>query len=666
MKRPGGRSPEQIEIDRILALPVERWPDAEDVEIESFERLLAEAFTRGERLFPAQVASLWAFEKAGGGLLPVGVGFGKTGIGLMISQIALSRGLARKVLWLLPVHLVASVIRRHVPEWRRRVPLSANLHTLSGRSREARRKMAESGGPGIYILPYSLLSATDTMDLLRAINPDLIVADEVHKLKNPRAACTRRVMHYLKSRDPAPAFLGMSGTITSKGVMDYHHLIDAALRDGSPLPRSHNLAATWGLSLDSGASPPAGLAESTMGPLAAWARCQFPDDPGLRGHGVELYRTAYRRRLVTAPGVVSTGDERPAASLQVLNQNPGDPSPELQELITQASEEFETPEGEPIDHAIHVYKWLHELSAGFYNALVWPTAEEVERNRKVAPEEAEWMLDRARKHLKAQQRYHAALRDFFDGAPPGLDTPREVGRAIAAHGDRFVGGVLAQMWQEVKDLDFPGRPERKQVPVRVDPYKMRAAVSWAKEIGKDGGILWVYHQEVGRWLVEELRAAGLDPAYAPAGEDEVLEAVGDPVRGGHGDRLVVASLPAHGVGRNLQAFRTQLFVQWPRAAALAEQALGRLHRTGQQADEVEAWTLLSEALEFDHVNRAATLNDAVYIQSTVGMPQRVIYADYDPLPRVYPPEFLRQRGASPEMLDEKMRQRLKEAFGMVS
>lgn len=657
----GGRSPERVEADRILALRSQFMPDAEDVEIESYRRLNVDAFQAGERLRPLQVWALREWEQVGGGMYMMNVGSGKSGTALMVAQDDLSARRARKVMLLMPVQLVGGFLRRHVLEWARRTNLPAPFHNFRGRNRHGRMNLARTGAPGIYVMPYSLMSQQDTIEVLQALDPDTVLADEAHYLKRKRSGCTRKLLHYLAERRKSgrPVRCGfMSGSFTSRGILDYHHLAVEALGDGVPLPRSESSAYVWSLVLDAGAAPPAGLAGSALGPLARWA--------GEDGHDVAAYRRAYRRRLTTAPGVVASSDDRPTASLLIQNRRPPSPGPALLELVRRVEVDGDTPQGDPIDHAIHRYKWFHELWAGVYNSLVWPTPEDLARGRRVSLPEAQSLLTRAREHHRAEQDYHRELREFFKDAPANLAMPTEVASNIARYGSRDVGAVLADLWRRKHALEFPGKPERLQVPVRVDDFKVRDAVEWMRELPMDGelgcgGVVFAYHHEVAEWAVEAGRAAGLDVLYCPAGADREIEAVGDPKQGGRGDRIVVASMRSHGLGRNLQAFCRCLFLQWPRAADLAEQALGRFHREGQAADTVEATTSLWS--EWDDLNRGATLNDAMYVSQTIGAEPRVLYADYNPLPDVYPVDFLASRGMSPDGLDAAGQRKLREKFG---
>lgn len=661
LPKPGGATPEALELARILQLPVVPPTDEEAVEIFCFDRMLATAFEEGQRLFPIQVAAVQAYEMAGGGVFPIGVGWGKTGISLMIAERAYQAGI-RKILLLVPVNLVSGLQKRHIPEWRRRVPLSVPFHFLGGRAASQRAAIAQSRAAGVYVFPYSLLSVPDTMDLLTWIDADLVIADEVHNLKNQRAARVNRFLDFMRGQQKRKniGFVGMSGTITAKKIAEYHHLMDFALGDRSPLPRSANMAWFWGSILNSDADDPNPDSKGVriMQPLLKWAAEKFPGERRFRDDQTESYRRAYRLRMTSAPGVVASGDEEIGVSLLIENRAPDKPGEQLIALMAQVDLGM-TPQKEPIAHAIHGYKWQYELSAGFYNALLWPSIERVMAHRNVGPTEAELLIERAKEHLRALQDYHKAVREFCKRAPAGLDTPREIGNSIARHGDKFVGSTLADLWRTVKGLEFDGMPKRLSQAVRIDDFKVRHAVEWAKEFGS--GIIWVYHKELGEWITEAIAKTGQEVFHCPAGADELIESIGDPGRGGKGDKLCVASITSHGTGRNLQAFQNQLFAQWPRAALQAEQTLGRLHRNGQQADSLTVHTNM--VLEFDHANRAATLTDAIYIQQTTNSRQKIIYADYDPLPTIYSPEFLREGGFQPERLTSEQRKMMRELFG---
>lgn len=599
-----------------------------------------------------------------GNFLGNGVVLHNTGISLMIASHAHAKGLRRIVL-LVPPSVFDQLTKSDIPWWRRRVPLNVPFHLLGKRGRQARLSMARSGRRGCYVVPYSLLSTTDAVDVMEALRPELIIADEAHNLARRNAARTKRFLHYLEARakqgDPVE-LVAMSGTVTNKSVTDYHHLLVAALKAKAPVPVTQALAAEWGSILDAGASVVSEHQAGPIMPLVRWAQKTFPGRTFRPT--ISDFREAYKLRLTSAPGVVATGDNEIGVSLTIANRPvtgcewaPG--WAKLGKLIAQVEEAFLTPNGDEIDYAIHAWKWLYELSAGFYNELVWQTPEALAADRGIDEGAARVLLNRALDHHRAEQEYHRDLRKFLEEAPIGLDTPMEVGRACALRDGRVPGG-LYRLWSAKRDLEFPGMPERLKRAVRVCPFKVDAAVAWAAERAS-GCIVWYDRIEVGAWLAEVFRESDLDPLHCPAGEDERLCAVGDPERGGRGDRVVVASVNAHGTGKNLQAFQEQLFVQWPRSAKTAEQALGRLHRNGQRADELTAHRM--DTTEFDIVNFAACLNDAVYIQQTTSVRQKVVYSSYDPLPRVFSPEFLRARGAQAKVLNAEQRKMLSERFG---
>jgi hypothetical protein len=91
--------------------------------------------------------------------------------------------------------------------------------------------------------------------------------------------------------------------------------------------------------------------------------------------------------------------------------------------------------------------------------------------------------------------------------------------------------------------------------------------------------------------------------------------------------------------------------------------MGRTHRNGQKADTV--YVDLMRPLMFDHVQFAATLNDAAYIHGTLGARLKLLIASHTTAPRIYSHEFLAAQGAEPKALSLAMRKELARRFGGV-
>lgn len=67
--------------------------------------------------------------------------------------------------------------------------------------------------------------------------------------------------------------------------------------------------------------------------------------------------------------------------------------------------------------------------------------------------------------------------------------------------------------------------------------------------------------------------------------------------------------------------------------------------------------------QFDVLNFAATLNDACYVQQSMGLRQKLLFATHDPLPSIFSPEFLKEQGADPAMLTGEQREMMEDLFG---
>lgn len=607
------------EVKRIVQLPVAPKLSAEEREAISRSNVQAHAFDEGYRLFDAQADGLAAYDRHGGAFCSIAVGYGKTFLSLLIAQHAIDKGIAR-VLLLMPSAVSKQLHQKAIPQARRTLRFNLPIYTLrTGLTR--RLATAKAKRPGLYVWTYELVSREGAQEILDELAPGLVICDEAQNLRNKagNVAKVKRFMSWVERAEPEGVC--MSGTLTTRTPMDYHHLIRWCLKDSCPLPRPVVQAQIWSSAIKSKAAP---TREQTaeLQPLLDWAHEQFPEERPF-ARTTEGLRKAYRLRLQTCPGYVSTGDDKIGTSLLLRNE----PTPEtegyeeLAALIRQLEEKWLGPDGEELSHAIDKHRIMEELSTGFYHQHVWPDHP---------------LRDRAVEHHEAGQEYHRALREFFNGhrvPREGLDTPFLVGRNMSLYGDRDVPGDLYRLWQKWKDLEHEDLPERLSIPTIVCAWKIEQALSWAQRHGR--GIVWVYHQAMLDWTVLVLAEAGL-PVLAKRAGDSWLR--GD---GSH-KHVCVASWDAHGVGKELQDHEHQLVLQWPRSAETAEQMLGRVHRNGQAADSLVVTT--TQTLEWDRQQFAATLSDTVYIRQTLGSNYKLMYCDWDPVPETYDEEFLRARG----------------------
>ena len=275
--------------------------------------------------------------------------------------------------------------------------------------------------------------------------------------------------------------------------------------------------------------------------------------------------------------------------------------------------------------------------------------------------------------------HYASLWDDSDVKAQALMT-----EAVHAHGALagvelwFGGARTSNLYSREVSLDVASMPSIAGDPFQsraMDKADIRELRRWHREAAKrakqqlaaakrekiefQGNIAWFYHKEFARWAVEVWREHGMDPCYCPAGP-EYNKRIKDKA---NWQKPIIASVSAHGTGKNLQGMRYQQVVQWPRSASLAEQMLGRMHRVGQEADEITCPILFMTA--FDHLNFAATLVDALYVQQTTKQRQKLVASSYITRPKVMPPEVLRERGYIDRdiYLDDESRELLAKFLG---
>mgnify|MGYP001591994827 CR=1 FL=1 len=538
------------------------------------------------RLQPAQAWALWeaALVGAGGGvgagganggglLAPVGVGHGKTGLDIMIARVIPG---CRQAVLLIPPGLRTQLLadyRAWAAHWR--VPTLV----LDDRG------YVVPGAPVVHVLPYSILSRPESTDLLERLAPDLVIADEAHKLRHAGTATTRRVLRYFAAH-PSTRLVAWSGTLTSKSILDYSHLSALALGEGSPLPLDPQAVAAWALAIDPSDWP------APLGALSALCR-----------RGEHVHR-AYYRRLTETRGVVATRAGAVDASILLCEREAPEIPQRITDLLTQVRKEWTRPDGEELVDAMAVEASARTLAAGFYYQWRFPRGE---------PED---LIDR---WFASRKAWHRELRERLKVGGEHLDSPLLCAQAaVRGWAEGGYDGELPiwraeswPAWVAIRDL-----VHHESEAVWIDDYLARDAAAWARS---HRGIVWWESTAFGARVAE---IAGLPLHGGGPGAEAAIRAE-------DGRRSVVASIKAHGTGRDgLQhLFASQLVAQPPSSGAAWEQLLGRLHRIGQAADEVSTWVYRHTREMADAVDRAVRL--ARYIEGTTGSLQKLLLASCD-------------------------------------
>ncbi|MEI6806500.1 MAG: DEAD/DEAH box helicase family protein, partial [Myxococcaceae bacterium] len=205
------------EFDRVMNLPKrELSADASGV---LTQKLRTENGTMTLR--PIQAQALSELEQCQGLFAPIRVGGGKT----LISLLAPVLLQAKRPLLLMPAKLIAKT--------------EAEAKVLGQHWRLGKLK----------IMSYELLGHERGQKEFLEYAPDFIIADECHKLKNTKAAVTRRVSRYI-SKNPKTVMLAMSGTITKRSIRDFWHIAKWCLRSNAPVPLNWPEMSLWADALD--------------------------------------------------------------------------------------------------------------------------------------------------------------------------------------------------------------------------------------------------------------------------------------------------------------------------------------------------------------------------------------------------------------------------------
>jgi hypothetical protein len=553
--------PHSKELERVLGLPRRVWQSEylDGPELAGIGADLQELYgTEGCELplWPVQIVAIVELHNYGGLFGPIKVGGGKT----------------------LLTHLAPVVVGAERPL----LLIPAKLKGKTAREFKALARHWQ-GHPALEIMSYELLSRDRGGQELERIRPDLIIADEAHKLKNLRAGCTRKIRRHMQAY-PETRFVAVSGTITTRSLREYHHLITWALPRAMPLPRPWGELQDWADALDEKVDEQRRLAPGALlqlcdkGELAVAQAGQVAP--------ITAARRAFRRRLVETPGVVATEEAALGCSLQIEELRV--PTSEAaHEAFMHLRLEWETPDGHPVCEAIEIWRHAREIACGFY--YKWDP-----------PAPPTW--------LGARREWAAFVRETIKHTRRALDTEFQVARACA-RGE--LDATAYQAWVDIRDGFKP-----HTVPVWIDDNMLAAAEGWLSVQREPPGLCWVEHRAFGQRLSER---TGI-PYFSNEGRD----ATGHFIEDWEGPAIL--SIASNSEGRNLQhKWHRNLVVSAPPKGAVWEQLLGRTHREGQEADEVTCEVALACGEQWAAFQQSVA--DAHYIQDTMGTEQKLCFAD---------------------------------------
>lgn len=439
------------------------------------------------------------------------------------------------------------------------------------------------GIPRLKVVAYSTLSREKFTAELAKWQPDLIIANEGHNLCGLGSVRTGRVVNYCADH-PECRFVVVSGTLTKRALKDYAHLSSMALGEGSPLPTNENTLKEWGFALD------ADQKKLTALPGALLTFCK----PG------EHVREGFQRRLRETKGVIVTTENAIGTSLSLHERRISQVPESILKTLDAVRLTGTRPDGEEMIEASDVQRCLREIASGFYYHWIFP-------HKEPANLIDEW--------FRIRQLWHREVRDLLKNPKPYLDSPLLAIRAAIRHEHGYEGDLptwQSEYWRPWKNI-------RKQVyheteAVWIDSYLASDAAVFAKNTSS---LIWYTNQAFGE-KVRELSGL-VQYGGGPEASREILRETGE--------RSVLASMKAHGQGKNLQMFSKNLICECPPDAALWEQLIGRTHRRGQLADEVQVYLYRHT----DEVRKAFDKAEdlAMYVQQTTGNKAKILYASRD-------------------------------------
>lgn len=490
---------------------------------------------------------------------PIGVGEGKTLITLLVSYI-LS---AKRPMLLLPAGLIEKT-NRDREKLHRHWDLPNNVRLFS----------------------YEMLGRVQAAGELENYNPDLIIGDEIQKLKNLDAARTRRVVRFMDAH-PETKFAAFSGTIMDRSLLEFGHILRWCLKgDAAPIPSSENEFTEWALALDEKVDE---LRRYDVGALLDLDDSEDEDDTVPE---ITRARRGFQKRLVETPGVVATSGEGESVKCSIyVKAITYKMAPITDQHLARLRSEMVTPDDWDIT-PVDVWRHARELAIGFHQ--IWD------------PRPPEDWRD-------ARREWFSFVRGVLSRSDT-IDSPDHVATIIDA-GDLKSGEAPLEKWRAIRDTFTPN-----PVPVWHDDSALKVAAAWMSRKGARPGIVWTEHVP----FAERLSSMTGAPYFGPRGLDASGEIFIEDADAGP----IIASIDANREGLNLQwKWSRNLIVSPQESPSVWQQSIARTHRPGQSADEVDVDVFLG-CLEHQNAWRKARAG-AIAVRDTTGAEQKLLLADVE-------------------------------------
>lgn len=555
--------PETQELHRILDLPRRVWEKRSDIDelVQDATEYLKKP-GGAQTLLPIQAVALQEAHDLGGGFIPIPVGGGKTHVTFLAPYVME----AQRPLLVVPARLRDKTIRE-----------------FAGLEQHWKKH------PSIQIVSYEKLSRENGTAFLQGYRPDLIIFDEAHRLKNKSAAVTRKISAWMRTF-PETKVIALSGTVTSRSILDFAHILRWCARTYYPLPIPQLELEAWAAAVDE-----IKLSErrEANGPGALIKLCDSVE----KSKGRDGVRSALRRRIYETPGIIAGHGGECEASLNITLSLESGYSDRIKHLAARLNEGI-LPNGDVfVEEASEFEKlsarWriMRTLTSGFWY---------------------DWNPKPPREWLDIRSTWRKIVRRLLDEHLPGLDSPMQIARAAAENKLGLSAHEAYLAWKRVEKSHT-----WEVTPVWEDDIVIKRVEKWSKH---NRGIIWVNEVALGERLEKDL---GL-PYYHRMGLDKLGRYI-ESAR--PKDGCIVASVGSNSEGRNLQEHWSDNYVISPMPVGKDwEQLIGRTHRQKQKADEVWFEVLFGCAVEWQCWNQA--MRDSRY-QSAQDSTKKLTIATID-------------------------------------